>query len=164
MAKIWKEYILKFDNLLLESLKICSRHSLERIYGILHWDGTAKQSFLLHVDLELNNQKVSWMLSIIAFFQSNYILIHRLIVKHVADSCGNIRLLRQHSRNPKIVHLVHSSPLRKSRRSSSSRSSGVRAVDLNRRGMQSIVQSNQRRIEIQSRSSQYVHASMGALR
>lgn len=58
MAKTWAEYVLKFDNLMLESLRICSRNSMDKIYQTLHCDGSAKQSFLLHVDVCLDDQKV----------------------------------------------------------------------------------------------------------
>lgn len=58
MTEIWSEYVLKYDKLLLDALKICSRSSLEKIYQTLHYDGTTNQTFLLLIDINLQGKKV----------------------------------------------------------------------------------------------------------
>lgn len=109
MARIWKDYVLKYDNLLLESLKICSRNSLKKVYDILHCDGTAKQTFQLHVDVKLSNQKVT---------KCNASLLRHLIYGFSftadphAEHRANFRFLRQNSRCTEVVSIAYSAAVR----------------------------------------------------
>jgi len=54
----WLEYIRKFDSLLEQALRICSRNSLYLIYISLHGDGGTGPSPLIETEIDLVDNKV----------------------------------------------------------------------------------------------------------
>lgn len=57
MAYEWLEYIRKFDNLIQEALRACVKNSLSTFYQTLHGDGRMGPSPLIHIDIDLKDEK-----------------------------------------------------------------------------------------------------------
>lgn len=59
MTKEWLDYIKKIDNIILEALQACVKHSLQTMYDRLHGDGTMGPRPLIEIDIDLKNGKVA---------------------------------------------------------------------------------------------------------
>lgn len=55
---LWIEYVLRFDKLIEEMIKISARSSLQLAFETLHGDGIMRPNALLHVEIQTKEKTV----------------------------------------------------------------------------------------------------------